>query len=125
MILIDTSVWVAHLRVGEPALAGLLEAGQVLVHPFVIGELALGQMRRRQTFLALLKDLPAAVTATEQEMLPFIERHDIAGQGIGYVDAHLLAAVQLTAGASLWTLDRRLAAVAADLGLARPPTPGT
>ena len=91
MILVDTSVWVGHLRVGEATLAALLDAGQVLVHPFVIGELALGTLRQRASVLALLQDLPTAVVATDQEVMRFIERHSLAGQGIGYVDAHLLA----------------------------------
>jgi len=118
VILVDTSVWVAHLRAGEPALAALLNAGQVLVHPFVIGELALGHMHQRRTILALLQDLPAAPVATDREMLPFIEGNGLPGRGIGYVDAHLLAAVRLRAGSSIWTHDKRLAAVAANLGLA-------
>jgi Predicted nucleic acid-binding protein, contains PIN domain len=124
VILVDTSVWVAHFRTGEPKLAALLEAGRVLVHPFVIGELSLGHMRQRQTILALLQDLPAAVVATDREMLPFIERHGLAGRGIGYVDAHLLAAVRLTAGSTLWTFDQRLAAVAAIMDVAKPDARG-
>ncbi len=123
MILVDTSVWVGHLRVGEATLAALLDDGQVLVHPFVIGELALGTLRQRAPVLALLQDLPAAVVATDQEVMQFIERHSLAGQGIGYVDAHLLASVRLTAGSSIWTLDRRLAAVATRHGMATTPPP--
>jgi predicted nucleic acid-binding protein len=117
VILVDTSVWVEHLRVGEAMLAALLEAGQVLVHPFVIGELALGSLRQRAPVLALLQDMPAAVVATDREVMQFIERYSLAGQGIGYVDAHLLASVRLTAGSSIWTLDRRLAAVATRQGM--------
>lgn len=122
MILVDTSVWVDHLRKGDPALARLLDNGMVLAHPFVIGELALGNLRQRDLILTALQDLPRAVAATEQEVLLFIDQHALAGAGIGYVDAHLLAAVRLTAGATLWTRDKRLLGVAQRLDLAaRPP----
>ena len=118
MILVDTSVWVQHLRVGDTTIAALLDAGRVLVHPFVVGELALGNLRQRQSILAFLGDLPWADVATDEEVLHFIERHGLAGLGIGYVDAHLLASAQLTPGSSLWTRDKRLSAVAEHLGLA-------
>jgi predicted nucleic acid-binding protein len=125
VILVDTSVWVEHLRVDEVALAVLLEAGQVLVHPFVIGELALGNLRQRASVLALLRGLPRVVVATNQEVLQFIERNSLAGQGISFVDAHLLASVRLTAGSSIRTHDKRFAAVAARLGMAATiPPPG-
>lgn len=118
MILVDTSVWIAHLRAADVALAKLLEAGAVLVHPFVIGELALGNMRRRETVLTALSDLPRTVVATDVEVLAFIDRQGLFGRGIGYVDAHLLAAVRLSAGTRLWTNDRRLHDIAVELGLA-------
>ncbi len=118
MILVDTSVWIDHLRRGDRALAGLLDTTRVLVHPFVIGELALGNLRQRDLVLSVLSDLPHASIATDAEVLHFIDRHALFGRGIGYVDVHLLAAVRLTAGAALWTHDRRLHAVAAQLGLA-------
>lgn len=118
MILVDTSVWVDHLRVGEAQLAALLEAGRVLMHPFVIGELALGNLRQRASVLALLQNLPAAVVATDQEVMQFIERNSLAGQGIGYADAHLLVSIRLTAGSSIWTRDKRLAAIAIHQGMA-------
>jgi predicted nucleic acid-binding protein len=118
VILADTSVWVDHLRAGEGALAALLNAGMVVAHPFVIGELALGNLRQREIVLKALGDLPRAGVATDTEVLHFIERHALGGRGIGYVDAHLLAAVRLTAGAALWTNDRRLHSVAVQLGLA-------
>jgi len=117
LILVDTSVWVDHLRRDNAPLVKLLDAGRVLVHPFVIGEIALGQMRQRKVILAALSDLPRAQVATEEEAVNFIERHALYGQGVGYVDVHLLAAVRLTAGAALWTTDRRLYAVADALGL--------
>jgi predicted nucleic acid-binding protein len=121
MILADTSVWVDHLRAGEATLARLLDAGAVLVHPFVIGELALGHLRQRATVLGALSDLPRAKAATDDEVLLFIDSHALFGRGVGYVDAHLLAGTRLTEGAVLWTRDRRLHGVAAGLGLAFAP----
>ena len=111
MILVDTSVWIDHFRTGDAALAQMLDQGRVLMHPFVLGELALGNFRRRDV-LATLRDLPAAFVATDNEVLDFIERNTLFGLGIGYVDAHLLAAVALTPGASLLTRDSRLATAA-------------
>lgn len=121
MILVDTSIWVDHLRAGDKALAALLDAGMVLAHPFVIGELALGNLRKREIVLKALADLPHASVATEVEVLHFIERHALSGRGIGYIDAHLLAAAALTAGTELWTNDKRLRGVAVRLGLALTP----
>ena len=118
MILVDTSVWVQHLRSASAILTELLGDGEVFGHPFVIGELALGNLRQRNAFLSDLGDLPQATSASHGEVLQFIEREALYGRGIGYVDAHLLAAVRLTAGSKLWTRDRRLQAVAAQLGLA-------
>jgi predicted nucleic acid-binding protein len=118
LILADTSVWVDHLRSGDAMLARLLNEGAILTHPFVIGELALGSMRRREVVLSDLSDLPQAVTATDAEVLAFIDRRGLFGRGVGYIDAHLLAAVRLTAGARLWTNDRRLRDVANELELA-------
>ena len=121
MILADRSVWVDHLRANDKALAALLDAGLVLVHPSVIGELALGNLRQREIVLNARADLPPARVATDAEVLHFIERHALFGQGIGYVGAHLLAAAQLTAGTQLWTNDKRLHRVAIQLGLAIMP----
>ena len=118
MILVDTSVWVHHLRAGDKALTDLLDTGMVLVHPFVIGELALANLRQREVVLGALSDLPQANVATDAEVLHFIERHALFGRGVGYVDVHLLVAVRLTAGAALWTHDKRLHGVADQLGLA-------
>lgn len=118
MILVDTSVWVDHLRAGDKALAALLDRGAVLAHPFVVGELALGNLRQREIILNALADLPRASAATDLEVLHFIDRHVLFGRGVGYVDAHLLAAVHLTAGAELWTKDKRLHGVAVELGVA-------
>ena len=121
MILVDTSVWVAHLRAGDKALAALLGAGAVLIHPFVIGELALGNLRQREIVLDTLADLPRASIATDAEVLHFIDHHALFGRGVGYVDAHLLAAVRLTTGATLWTNDKKLHGVAEQLRLAIVP----
>lgn len=110
MILVDTSIWIDHLREGDAALSRLLDGARVLGHPFVLGELALGRLRQRELVLGALAELPQAVLASDDEVLRFINAAGLAGSGIGYVDAHLLAAVRLTAGASLWTRDKRLAA---------------
>ncbi len=118
MILVDTSVWVDHLRRVDEALSRLLDARKVLAHPFVIGELALGRLRQRDVVLSALHNLPQASVATDREVLHFVYHHRIFGLGIGYVDAHLLASVRLTADAALWTRDRRLQGAAGRLGLA-------
>ena len=117
MILADTSVWVDHLRVGDRTFSELLEACQILVHPFVIGELAMGRLRQREVILEALAELPKATVAADPEVLAFIDGEALFGRGIGYVDVHLLAAVRLTAGARLWTRDNRLRRVADELGL--------
>lgn len=116
MILVDTSVWVQHLRCGVDGLVHLLEAASVLTHPWVLGELALGHLRPGSEVLDLLPRLPQAEVASPDEVLMLIRAHQLQGSGIGYVDAQLLAAVRLAPGARLWTYDRRLAAVAARLG---------
>jgi predicted nucleic acid-binding protein len=118
VILVDTSVWVDHLRARDAALVGLLDAGEVLGHPFVLGELALGSLRQRKLVLTSLEDLPQASVATDPEVLNFVERQRLYGFGIGYVDAHLLDAARLTPDASLWTRDRRLHEAAVRLGVA-------
>lgn len=118
MILVDTSVWIDHLRQGEPVLVENLNAGTVLVHPFVIGEVGLGSLRQRELVLGALRDLPQAEVATDEEVSAFVEREQLFGHGIGWVDAHLLAAVRLMPGVRLWSRDKRLAAVAARLGVA-------
>lgn len=123
MILVDTSIWIDHLRVGDPKLAALLQDGHVLAHPWVIGELALGQLSRRSEILGLLRNLPQAKAVTDAEVLNLVENQQLFGLGIGHVDAHLLAATMLTAGAGLWTRDKRLAAVATQLGLTSREVP--
>lgn len=118
MILVDTSVWVDHLRRGDAQLVDLLERSNVIMHPFVVGEIACGSLRDRSSILDLLQDLPAAAVAEGGEVLGFVERRVLHGKGIGYIDVHLLASVALTAGAKLWTRDRKLRAVANALGCA-------
>lgn len=116
MILVDTSVWIAHLRRYDAELAALLESGRVLTHPFVVGEIALGRLREPTRILRDLGDLPKVVVATDAEVLAFISANSLAGSGIGYVDAHLLSALRLTPGSVLWTRDRRLSKLANELG---------
>jgi predicted nucleic acid-binding protein len=124
VILADTSVWVDHLRVGDNMFAGLLDQGLILLHPFVTGELALGQLRQRKIILEALSEIPKAKIADAAEVLTFIDRHALFGRGIGYVDVHLLASVRLTA-ARLWTRDNRLRRIAEelDLGFSLPTSP--
>lgn len=119
MILADTSVWVEHFRVGNEALARLLDAHQVWVHPFVIGEIACGSLGNREEILSGLGHLPAVPVATHSEVLFFMERNQLVGLGIGYVDLHLLASTSLAPPMRLWTQDRRLATIADGMGCAR------
>ena len=113
MILIDTSVWIDHLRQGDAILADMLDHGRVLIHPFVIGGLATGSLRQREVILHALRGLPRAIVARDREVLDFIERETLFGSGLGYIDVHLLASVRLTPGAALFTRDKRLNAAAA------------
>ena len=117
MILVDTSIWIDHLRTGNPALVRLLDTGAVLAHPWGTGELALGNLSRRDEVIGLLGGLPQAALADGDEVLRFINQEALHGAGIGYVDAQLLTATRLTPGTLLWTRDQRLATVAARLGL--------
>lgn len=117
MIIADTSVWIEHLRHGEPRLRAALEADDVLMHPFVIGELACGNLRARATVLDLLRRLPSAPLASELEAHALVERRALMGRGIGWVDVHLLASAAIAAPARLLTRDKRLAAVAYELTL--------
>ena len=121
MMLVDTSVWIDHLRQGDGGLTDALQAGQVWMHSFVLGELACGSLRARGEVLNLLQGLPPMPLSTDKEVLFFIEQHELMGRGIGYVDVHLLASARL-GGARLWTRDQRLNAVAAELGLAHAET---
>ena len=119
MILADTSVWIDHLRNGDSALASLLDRNEILMHPIVIGEFVCGNLRDREEYLGFLSGLPQIPTASHQEVLSFVERNQLMGQGIGYIDAHLLTADSLAESALLWTKDRRLMRLAARMGLAR------
>lgn len=119
MILVDTSVWIDHLRQGDAILADLLQQARVLSHPFVIGELATGNLRQRDTILRSLHGLPQAVVARDAEVLDLIERNTLFGGGLGYIDVHLLASARLSA-ARLFTRDKRLHTAAADLAVAMP-----
>ncbi len=117
MILVDSSVWVDHPREGDAILVrGLNESG-VLMHPFILGELACGNSRHRDRVLGLLAKLPQAAPASDREALLLIERHQLMGSGIGYIDVHLLTSAMLSNAASLWTRDKRLFGIAELLGL--------
>lgn len=118
MILVDTSTWVDYLRAGDAKLGRLLREGRVLTHPFVIGEIALGVFHQKPTVLTNLQRLPATSIAGDVEILHFIAAQSLSGVGIGLVDAHLLAAVFLTPGSSLWTRDNKLFAAARRTGVA-------
>lgn len=117
MILVDTSVWIDHLRRGNDRLAALLSNDTVCCHPAVIGELACGSLRARHEVLTLLAELPEATVATHGEALAFLEAHRLMGKGLGYVDLHLLSSAALDR-TRVWTLDKPLARVAASLGVA-------
>jgi predicted nucleic acid-binding protein len=106
-MLVDTSVWIEHLRRSDPALVALLHDGKVECHPFIIGELAAGSLHRRSEMLRLLAALPGVPLAEHHEALAFLEAHDLMGRGLGWVDVHLLASAKL-GGTPLWTYDRRL-----------------
>lgn len=120
-VLVDTSVWVAHFRERNPHLQNLLERDDVLIHPIVLGEIACGTPPDRATVLAALRELRPAMAASIEETLCMIERHHLYRQGCGIADMLLLAATLMTPGATLWTLDRRLAAHALTLGAAYQP----
>jgi predicted nucleic acid-binding protein len=116
VILVDTSTWIDHFRRSISELVRKLEDGAVVSHPFVVGELALGHLRKAGAAVDLLGELPALPVAAHNEVLDFVRRHGLPGLGIGWVDAHLLAAAH-AAGVPIWTHDRRLRACAARLGL--------
>ena len=113
-VLVDTSIWIGHFRKADTALAGLLDDEQVLTHPFVVGELACGQIRHRNKIIELLAALPATTRAGDDEVLFLIDKHRLMGSGLGLIDVHLLASC-LTDGCQLWTADRALAAAASQM----------
>ncbi len=118
MILADTSVWIDHFRHGDERMATLLNRGQILMHPFVLGELALGNLTRRDAIIAELNELPQMTVAEDYEVMEFITQENLFGCGIGFVDAHLLTSVRLTPGTRISTRDKRLAAASTRLGVA-------
>jgi predicted nucleic acid-binding protein len=117
MILVDTSVWADHIRRKNEAMADLMNDGQVLIHPFVIGELALGNLENREIYLSSLNVLPTSIVATDEEVMSMIESKALFGSGIGYIHVHLLASASLSR-AKFWTNDKRLHSAAIRLGLA-------
>jgi predicted nucleic acid-binding protein len=121
VILVDTSVWIEHIRSPHTLLLSQLHDEAVLAHPFVIGQVALGHIRTREAVLRELRDLPAAPVAGPDEVLDLIERHRLFGIGIGYVDSHLLASAKLMGGLALWTYDAHLRAAAQKIGLPAGP----
>ena len=116
MILVDTSVWVAHFRKGDSRLSELLSEALVTAHPFVIGELACGNLKNRARILSDLGELPSAISATHEEVMGLVQNRRLWGFGIGWIDAHLLASALLS-DCEFWTLDRKLARAAAAAGV--------
>lgn len=117
MVIVDTSVWVSHLRGDHEGLVELLEAGEAMCHPFVLGELACGNLKNRAAIIGLLQLLPSAAVVQDEEALAFIDANKLMGRGLGYIDVHLLASARLS-GVPLWTLDKRLDSAAAELACA-------
>ena len=118
MILVDTSIWIDHLRKGDITLIELLNANKVLAHPFVIGEIACGNLNNRKEILSMLDRLPKVKTAENEEVLYFISENGLMGRGIGFIDAHLLASTLLMQNTFIWTRDKRLSQVASHLTIA-------
>jgi len=115
MVLVDTSVWVRHFQEGDPNLERLLDDGEVLCHPFIVGELACGNLKNRQEILSLLQLLPLATQAKHEEVMQFIEQNRLMGKGLGNIDVHLSASAVLT-GVPLWTHDQKLKEANQELG---------
>lgn len=120
MVIVDTSVWISHLRDADAGLAEVLEAGEAMCHPFVIGELACGNLKNRAAIIALLQLLPSAAVVQHEEVLALIDARKLMGKGLGYIDVHLIASALLS-GVTLWTLDKRLDRVAAEIHCAYGP----
>lgn len=121
MYLADTSVWVDHLNSGDKALENALSERQVVCHPYIVAEIALGSLKNRSDVLKALDELPSANVATIDEVRIMIEQKKIYSRGIGLIDCHLLASALLTPGTSIWTRDKRLNAVASELNIAASP----
>ncbi len=115
MVLVDTSVWMSHFRKGNLDVSKFLEDGEVVTHPFIIGELACGNLRNRSGILSLVRALPSAIQGEHEEVLQFIDHHQLMGKGICYIDIHLVFSAALSS-AALWTLDKKLDAVSSHLG---------
>ena len=116
MVLVDTSVWVSHLREGEVGLEKLLIAGEVICHPFIVGELACGNLKNRLEILTYLQSLPMTILAEDEEVLKFIENNQLMGKGLGYIDIHLIASAILT-DVPVWTFDKTLDKIAKKIGI--------
>ena len=116
MILVDTSVWVSHLRVGNANLLKLLNQGEAVCHSFIFGELACGNLANRSEILSLVQTLPMAIEAEHDEVLHFIDHNRLMGRGLGLIDVHLIASAQLSS-IPIWTLDKKLEKVCAELGI--------
>jgi len=117
MVLVDTSIWVEHLRAGHSGLEALLEEGKVACHELIIGELACGSIKNRREILPLLQALPRVVEAEHDEAMRFIDRHRLIGKGLGFIDVHLMVSALLS-DTPLWTLDKALKAESSRLGIA-------
>lgn len=115
MVLADTSVWISHLREGNAGLETLLDDGHVVCHPFIIGELACGNLKNRSEILSLLHALPVVTHAEHEEVMQFIDDYRLMGKGLGYIDVHLLAS-SILSKTPLWTFDKRLQEVSVRLG---------
>ena len=116
MVLVDTSVWVVHLRNGNSGLKTLLHEGHVVCHPFTVGELACGNLKNRAEILSLLEALPMATHVEHEEVMKFIEDHTLIGKGLGYIDIHLIASAVLP-DIPLWTVDKKLNEISSKLGI--------
>jgi predicted nucleic acid-binding protein len=116
MVLVDTSVWVSHLRHGNEDLQELLHEGEVVCHPFIVDELACGNLKNRHAILTYLQSLPMTILAEDEEVLKFIENNQLMGKGLGYIDVHLIASAVLT-NVLLWTLDKTLGKFTEKIGI--------
>jgi predicted nucleic acid-binding protein len=116
MVLVDTSVWVAHLRAGNVGLEKLLNEGEVVCHPFIVGELACGNLKNRHEILAYLQAIPLTILAEDAEVLTFIDNNQLMGKGLGYIDVHLIVSAVLT-DVPFWTLDKTLDKVSEKIGI--------
>lgn len=116
MVLVDTSVWVSHLRDGNVGLEKLLNNGEVVSHPFIVGELGCGNLKNRHEILTYLQSLPMTILAEDEEVLGFIENNQLMGKGLGYIDVHLIASAVLT-DVPLWTFDKTLEKFTKKIGL--------